>query len=285
MHTALRTTLGRADLGAVVVLTGAGISAESGIPTFRGPEGYWTVGSRVYRPQELATRAAFERMPWAIWQWYLHRRRICRAAPVNPGHLALCRLERQLGSRFCLITQNVDGLHLRAGNSPERTYQVHGNIDHMRCAGRCSDAPWPVPEELDPASAHPGEPEPAPGDRPEQAFPEPLRAQLSCRRCGGLTRPHVLWFDEYYEEALFRSDSALAAARRATLLVTIGSSGSTNLPWQVATAAARAGALLVDINPADNPFAELARRSGGHREAAAATSALPVLAEVLGATA
>ena len=107
--------------GPLVVVTGAGVSAESGIPTFRGKEGYWTVGSRVYQPQELATQAAFRRMPEEIWRWYLYRLGVCRAAAPNPGHVALVELERALGDRFLLVTQNVDGLHPRAGSSPGRT--------------------------------------------------------------------------------------------------------------------------------------------------------------------
>src|SRR5690606_22392762 len=117
----------------LLFLTGAGISAESGIPTFRGPEGYWRVGSTNYRPEELATFAAYSAMPDVVWGWYLYRRGVCRAASPGPGHMALARAEEVLGDGFHLITQNVDGLHLRAGNSPERTYAIHGMIDFFRC--------------------------------------------------------------------------------------------------------------------------------------------------------
>src|SRR5215831_9378621 len=95
--------------GGVVVLTGAGISAESGIPTFRGKEGYWTVGAREYHPQELATHEAFRAMPWEVWAWYLYRRSVCRRAHPNPGHEALTRIAVALPDRFALVTQNVDG--------------------------------------------------------------------------------------------------------------------------------------------------------------------------------
>ena len=122
-----------AEQSPVTVLTGAGISAESGIPTFRGPEGYWTVGSAEYHPQEMATVRMFEQAPDDVWAWYLYRLGVCRRAQPNAGHLALVEMEALLGDRFTLITQNVDGLHLQAGNSPQRTFQIHGNISFMRC--------------------------------------------------------------------------------------------------------------------------------------------------------
>jgi NAD-dependent deacetylase len=103
----------------VLVLTGAGISADSGIPTFRGKEGYWTIGSKNYHPQELARLSAFRQMPDEVWSWYLYRREICNKAEPNPSHYALVELETLLtaaGRKFTLVTQNVDGLHLRAGS-------------------------------------------------------------------------------------------------------------------------------------------------------------------------
>ena len=120
--------------GRCLFLTGAGISAESGIPTFRGPEGYWRVGSRNYHPQELATRAAFEAMPAAVWGWYLERYRRSAQAQPNVAHHALVQAAQLLGERFLLITQNVDGLHRRAGSPADQTYEIHGNIAYVRCS-------------------------------------------------------------------------------------------------------------------------------------------------------
>src|SRR5258706_15326963 len=100
---ACREALGKP--GNIIALTGAGISAESGIPTFRGKEGYWTIGAREYHPQELATFEAFEAMPWSVWAWYLYRRGVCRAAAPNAAHAALVRLDAALQDRFALITQ------------------------------------------------------------------------------------------------------------------------------------------------------------------------------------
>ena len=97
----------------IVVLTGAGISAESGIPTFRGHEGYWVVGSRNYMPEEMATQAMFQRHPEQVWRWYLYRFGVCRNAEPNDAHRALVKLEAAYGDRFRLVTQNIDGLHRR----------------------------------------------------------------------------------------------------------------------------------------------------------------------------
>jgi NAD-dependent deacetylase len=236
--------------GHVLALTGAGVSAESGIPTFRGKEGYWTVGAREYHPQELATHEAFTRMPWDVWAWYLYRRGVCRTAEPNGAHEALVRWDGVLGDRFGLITQNVDGLHARAGSPRERTYPIHGDIELMRCANDCVLDRWAIPEAV-PALGK-GEP-----------VTDELKALLRCPACGGLARPHVLWFDESYDEPRFFLDTARRLASRATLLVVAGTSAQTNLPWQVVTLAARAGATIVDINVDDNPFAEIAAQSGG----------------------
>lgn len=247
MTTALESVIeyARAGDGLTVALTGAGISAESGIPTFRGEEGYWTVGSEVYHPQQMATRSAFERMHEEVWRWYLYRRSVCRAANPNPAHQALVDLEAAHGDRFRLITQNVDGLHLRSGSSMERTYQIHGNIDFMRCWKECSSDLTPIPDAIGSVGK----------DDPFERAWEDL---LVCPACGGIARPHVLWFDESYNEELFRFASSLQAAADASLVIIVGTSASTNLPNQVVRLAARSGAALIDINIADNPFAELA---------------------------
>jgi NAD-dependent deacetylase len=134
--------------GQLSVLTGAGISAESNIPTFRGPEGYWTVGSREYQPQEMATLSMFTRQPYEVWKWYLYRKGVCERAAPNKGHLALVAMEKLLCDRFNLITQNVDNLHLKAGHNRSRTFEIHGNIFFVRCANQCTDAVYPLPAGL-----------------------------------------------------------------------------------------------------------------------------------------
>lgn len=270
LSTALKLALTDAikQNGKIIALTGAGISAESGIPTFRGEEGYWTVGSTEYYPEEMATNAAFRRMPAEVWTWYLYRRGICRQAKPNAGHRALVALEEALEDRFRLITQNVDGLHLQAGNSLERTYQIHGNIDYMRCAQACTTALLAIPNTV--SFKAKGE-----------TLTGPERAALRCPDCGGWARPHVLWFDETYNEHFFRFHSSLLAASEAGLLLVIGTSGSTNLPHQVAARVYQAGGMLVDINPQKNPFSAYAEQSGGFHLPLASSKILPNLIEHL----
>ncbi len=256
--------------GNLVVLSGAGISAESGIPTFRGKEGYWVAGSREYQPQEMATRAMFARDPEAVWAWYLYRRSLCRRASPNRGHRALVDLERLLGDRFRLVTQNVDGLHIRAGSSPARTYQIHGSIDHTRCADACSPEVWPLPQELG-------------RDRQRgQDITADEAAVLRCPRCGGWARPHVLWFDEYYDEEYYRFDSSIRAAASAAVLLVLGTSGSTNLPLQMGQYAIGTGALIVDVNLEENPFSRLALANGGQFLQGKCGEVLPAILERMG---
>jgi len=235
--------------GRITVLTGAGISAESGIPTFRGPEGFWTVGSREYHPQEMATFSMFGKNPEAVWVWYLYRMGLCRQARPNAGHRALAFMESRLGERFTLITQNVDNLHIQAGSSLERTYQIHGNIFYTRCASSCMDAILPVPDALLPK-------------KKGGSLTVEEKNLLTCPACGGWLRPHVLWFDETYDEPNYRFDSALETAQRTQLLITVGTAGATTLPNHIVDIVYNDGGLMIDINVADNPFGRVARQSG-----------------------
>jgi len=243
----LNQLAGQVGTGSVLFLTGAGISAESGIPTFRGPEGYWRIGSTNYHPQELATNAAFRRMPDDIWAWYLYRHSICQAAEPNEAHHALVRLERALGDRFKLVTQNVDGLHLRAGNSPARTYQIHGDVQFMRCAKECRPDLVPLPD----LGAWPK----------ERRIGDNERAALRCPACGASSRPHVLWFDEYYDEERYRWESSVNTALAASIVVVIGTSGVTALPQRIVRIAVERGIPLIVINADPSPFAEMAEAS------------------------
>ncbi|MCA9609385.1 MAG: RNA polymerase subunit sigma, partial [Myxococcales bacterium] len=181
-----------------------------------------------------------------VWRWYLYRKGVCNAAAPNVAHLALAELERGLGERFALVTQNVDGLHLRAGNSLARTMQIHGNTDYMRpLAG--DRTPIPIPAAV-----------------PRLGREDPISDEvwaLLVDAKGGPTRPHVLWFDECYDEALFHFESSIRAATRAGLLIVIGTSGSTNLPMQVGSIVAQRGAPMIVINRDPSPFSRFAESS------------------------
>ncbi len=239
----LSSLLHEASGGSVVFLTGAGISAPSGIPTFRGPGGYWTVGSAVYKAQEIGTLKHFRKRPWDVWAWYLYRAGVCGRAEPNAAHFALARLEESLGDRFHLITQNVDGLHTRAGNSQDRIYEVHGSGRRMRCAIGCSRDVYPIPELRGVAQGE------------EDVHPED-KAKLKCPRCDGMARPHILWWDEYYEEDHYRSESALRAVSESSLFVTVGTSGATSLPVHAAAIALQRNLVILDVNPDANLFRE-----------------------------
>jgi NAD-dependent deacetylase len=253
----------------LTVLTGAGISAESGIPTFRGPEGYWTVDSREYHPQEMATYRLFVEKPYEVWKWYLYRMGICAAAKPNPGHQAVAALERAVPGRFTLITQNVDNLHLRAGNSLENTFQIHGNIFFVRCQAECDFGVQPLPIGLE-----------AKGKGEELSADE--KSLLACPNCGDMLRPHVLWFDESYDEVYYRFQSSLTVASQTDLLITVGTSGATNLPNQVVWMVFQNEGTIIDINIERNPFADLAEKSpGGTFIQGASAEVLPEIVEIL----
>lgn len=232
--------------GPRLFLPGAGISAGSGIPTFRGAAGYWRIGSRNYHPQELATYDAFRKMPAEVWAWYLYRRSICRRARPNPAHVALAELETRLGDAFLLITQNVDGLHLRAGNSGARTFEIHGNLDFIRCAAECTPELRPAPDTLL-------------GFEKGQDLDARARELLTCPQCGDWQRPHVLWFDECYDEERFRLESSENAAVACSILVIVGTSGTTNLPTRIARIAAARDVPVIVVDQDPNQFADLAR--------------------------
>jgi len=202
------------DARSVTVLTGAGISAESGIPTFRDAlTGLWAR----YRPDELATPEAFVRDPALVWSWYRMRRELVARAEPNAGHRALVALERGV-PRFALVTQNVDGLHRRAGS--ERVIELHGSLGRARCTRENTLVEtW---------------------DEPEEGPPR-------CRDCGALLRPDVVWFGELLPAEALRA--AEAAARDCEVFLSVGTSNlvepAASLPWRAATA----GAEVVVINP------------------------------------
>ena len=229
----------------LAVLTGAGVSAESGIPTFRGSDGYWTIGSRNYQPQQIGTMAMFQQHAREVWRWYLYRRRICRQARPNPGHLAIAQMESLLSEHFELITQNVDGLHLRAGNSASKTSEIHGNLNFMRCANECNSRLHPIGDDIH-------------GPEPQEDLAEPQWRRLICPSCGGWLRPHVLWWDESYNEEHYRFHTVLNIARRTDVLLVVGTTGSTLLPGLIVEEALNRDRTLVVIDIEPNIFSSAA---------------------------
>lgn len=206
----------------VVVLTGAGVSAESGVPTFRDAQtGLWAR----YRAEDLATPEAFARDPDLVWRWYAWRRGLVEAAEPNAAHHALARMEA-LVPEFLLVTQNVDGLHARAGS--RRLVELHGDIRRTICSReRCV-------VELDRASAH------------DEHAP-------SCPRCGARLRPDVVWFGESLPEAALQQ--ALTAAGRCDVLLSIGTSGLVVPAAWLVPVARDAGAAVGIINTDPSPAA------------------------------
>ncbi len=203
------------------VLTGAGVSQESGLSTFRDAQvGLWAQ----YRPEDLATPEAFARDPKLVWDWYALRREKARAAQPNPGHFALVEMEKRVPN-FTLITQNVDGLHRRAGSV--NALELHGNLQRVKCSA-CGEqaAGW------------------------DESGPD----VPPCPRCGGLLRPDVVWFGESLPFAAL--EAAFEAARTCDVFFSIGTSGLVQPAASLACAARGKGALVVEINAEPTPLTE-----------------------------
>ena len=222
----------------IAVLTGAGISAESGIPTFRGEGGLWNR----FRAEELATPEAFHRDPELVWRWYDWRRQVIAKAKPNQAHLCLARAEKEIKDLW-VITQNVDGLHQRAGS--EKVIELHGSIWRLRCTS-CGK------EELN--------------------FQVPLKdIPPECGECGGLMRPGVVWFGEALPTDALHEASRIS--EEAEVFLVVGTSARVYPAAELPLIAKRSGARLIEVNPEETgitPFTDLSIRrkaSEGVREA------------------
>ena len=195
------------------VLTGAGVSKESGIPTFRDAlEGLW----ENYNPEELATPEGFRKNPSLVWQWYDSRRQKVKDVQPNPGHFALAEMQK-LVPEFFLCTQNIDGLHILAGSTD--VVEIHGSISRFKCFDKeheCKDVPYD------------------------------LKDPPVCE-CGSLVRPAVVWFNEPMPEKLLKQ--SFAAAEKADVALVVGTSGLVHPAASLPFIAKRAGAKIIEVNP------------------------------------
>jgi NAD-dependent deacetylase len=207
----------------VAVLTGAGVSQESGLRTFRDAQvGLWAQ----YRPEDLATPEAFAQNPKLVWDWYALRREKVKTVEPNPGHYALAEMARRI-PKFTLITQNVDGLHQKAGNTD--VIELHGSLQRVKCAS-CG------------IQAH--------------EWNESAAAVPQCASCGKLLRPDVVWFGEELPRAAL--EAAVNAARSCDIFFSIGTSGLVQPAAALAIAAKHRNALVVEVNAEPTPLTEKA---------------------------
>jgi NAD-dependent deacetylase len=212
----------------VVVLTGAGISAESGVPTFRGSGGLW----KSYRAEDLATPEAFRRDARLVWEWYGWRREVVRACAPNAAHTALAQFAAT-HSQTLIATQNVDGLHRDAGTPEHSLVELHGGLFRVRCTS-CT---W--------RAAHTG----------------PIDASSSdtlptCEQCGALARPDIVWFGESLEPA--NIERAFSEASVADVCLVIGTSGVVQPAASMAAVTRQAGGAVIEVNPAETPITSIA---------------------------
>ena len=229
-----------AEAHRVAVLTGAGVSAESGIKTFRDPDGLWAK----LNPAELASPQGFMSNPDLVWSWYQHRRDIIYSNKPNPGHYAIAEME-DLFPEFTLITQNVDRLHQSAGST--KVYELHGNIIDNHCMN-CKE---PYVKEIDTESKTP-----------------PM-----CDKCGGKIRPSVVWFGEMLPyDALMQSQNAAAAS---DVFFSVGTAAEVYPAADLPIVALRNGALVVEVNPNNTVISNAVHI----KLAAPSGEALPILIE------
>ena len=213
----------------VFVLTGAGVSAESGIPTFRGKDGYW----RNLDPTKLATPEAFARDPQLVWDWYRERRQRIRNAQPNAAHEAIARLAQRT-DEFLLVSQNVDDLHARAGVAAEKMVQIHGDIFVTRCS-RCEFERHEYEQEH------------------EHGLPK-------CRDCHELVRPGVVWFGEQLSRNKLERVENFLDGGACDVVIVAGTTATFGYIIDWALRGSRNGAELIEVNPEETPLSRIATR-------------------------
>jgi NAD-dependent deacetylase len=260
----------------VLVLTGAGVSAESGIPTFRGKNGYW----RNLDPAKLATPEAFAKDPGLVWEWYRERRQRIRNAQPNAAHKAIAKLA-QHAQEFLLVTQNVDDLHARAGSSKEKMVQIHGDIFVTRCSrcdfqfrdkGRGGSPEPPAPHAIYPNSGRLRSiaPTSAQSDQEQKDIPK-------CSKCGALMRPGVVWFGEQLPWDELRRVENYLEDGPCDLVIVAGTTATFGYIIDWALRAKASDGELVEVNPEETPLSQFATQRVCER----ATLALPPIVDDL----
>jgi NAD-dependent deacetylase len=250
----------------VLVLTGAGVSAESGIPTFRGKDGYW----RNLDPAKLATPEAFAKDPGLVWEWYRERRQRIRNAQPNPAHKAIAKLA-QHAHDFLLVTQNVDDLHARAGLSKEKMVQIHGDIFVTRCS-RCDFNPREHPPSFNYGVAGPPSQGYGVAGEREEEIDLPR-----CPRCEGLMRPGVVWFGEQLPWSELQRVENYLEDGPCDFVIVAGTTATFGYIIDWALRAIASDGELVEVNPEETPLSQFATQRV--REPAAA--ALPRIVDQL----
>lgn len=228
----------------ITFLTGAGLSAASGIPTYRSTDGIWVKGTKYHKPEEFGTFKYFSKNQEEVWQFNLFRKGMFENAQPNDSHQLLVDIEQLIPEDFSIITQNIDGLHHRAGNSGTKIFEIHGNMRTVRCSLECSKAVYLYPKDIS-------------LDRIDEDLTDEIWEKLECPKCGAVLRPNILWFDEYYNERLYKVDSTMRIAKNTGVLVVIGTSGATSLPLALVKQTLKYGGYVLDVNLEDNNITRL----------------------------
>jgi NAD-dependent deacetylase len=231
----------------ILVLTGAGVSAESGIPTFRGKDGYW----RNLDPAKLATPEAFAKDPGLVWEWYRERRQRIRNAQPNPAHKAIAKLAQHT-QEFPLVTQNVDDLHARAGSPKEKMVQIHGDIFVTRCS-RCDFSRHDYEHDHEHEHEHESEDIDVP----------------RCPRCEGLMRPGVVWFGEQLPWDELRRVENYLEAGPCDFVIVAGTTATFGYIIDWALRAIASDGELIEVNPEETPLSRFATQRVRERAALA----------------